>query len=103
MQPKIISTLHLPKLFACMILLSEETGFLAKLFSVSAEIVQRSAKVLVHGCKKFVPALAYLSCLALLGSCLARFAYFLADLCNFAVSARTGNSLSVEHHYTDTS
>ena len=43
--------------------------------------IQRMAKVLVRGCEKFVPALAYLFCLALSGSCLARFAYFLADLC----------------------
>ena len=43
--------------------------------------IQRSAKVFVCGCKKFVPALAYLFCLSLPGSCLARFAYFLADLC----------------------
>ena len=35
----------------------------------------------VRGCEKFVPALAYLFCLALAGSCLARFAYFFADLC----------------------
>ena len=45
--------------------------------------VQWSAKVFVCGCVKFVPALAYLSCLALPGSCLARFAYFFADLCRF--------------------
>ena len=45
--------------------------------------VQRSAKRFVRGCEKFVPALAYLFCLALPGSCLARFAYFLADLCSF--------------------
>ena len=43
--------------------------------------IQRSAKVFVRGCEKFVIALAYLFCLALVGSCLARFAYFLADLC----------------------
>ena len=43
--------------------------------------LQRSAKRLVHGCEKFVPAPAYLFCLALPGSCLARFAYFIADLC----------------------
>ena len=43
--------------------------------------VQRSAKVFVRGCEKFVLALAYLFCLALVGSCLARFAYFFADLC----------------------
>ena len=43
--------------------------------------VQRTAKVFVCGCEKFVIALAYLFCLALVGSCLARFAYFLADLC----------------------
>ena len=44
-------------------------------------ILQRSAKRLVRGCKKFVPALAYLFCLPLPGSCLARFAYLFADLC----------------------
>ena len=48
-------------------------------------IVQRSAKRLVHGCEKYVPALAYLFCLALPGSCLARFAYFLADLCTLYI------------------
>ena len=48
--------------------------------------LQRSAKRLVRGCEKFVLALAYLCCLALPGSCLARFAYFLADLC---MSAKT--------------
>ena len=31
--------------------------------------------------EKFFPAPAYLFCLPLSGSCLARFAYFLADLC----------------------
>ena len=35
----------------------------------------------VRGCEKFVIALAYLFCLALVGSFLARFVYFLADLC----------------------
>ena len=35
----------------------------------------------VHGCEKLVTALAYLFCLTLAGSCLSRFAYFLADLC----------------------
>ena len=43
--------------------------------------VQRSAKRLVRGLVKFVPALAYLFCLALPGSCLARFTNLLADLC----------------------
>ena len=43
--------------------------------------VQRSAKKMVSGCEKFVPALACLFYLALPWSCLARFAYFLADLC----------------------
>ena len=37
--------------------------------------IQRSAKKLVRGCEKYVPALAYLFCLALPVSCLARFAY----------------------------
>ena len=45
--------------------------------------IQRSAKRLVRGCEKFVPALVYLFCLALPGSCLARFAHFLAGLCMF--------------------
>ena len=44
-------------------------------------LLQRLAKVFVCGCKKFVPALAYLFCLALPGSCLAKSAYFLAELC----------------------
>ena len=44
-------------------------------------IIQRSAKRLVRSCEKFIPALAYLFCLPLPGSCLARFAYLLADLC----------------------
>ena len=38
-----------------------------------------AAKKLVRGCEKFVPALVL--SLALPGSCLARFAYFFADLC----------------------
>ena len=43
--------------------------------------VQRSAKRLLRGCEKFVPALAYLFSLALPGSRLTKFAYLLADLC----------------------
>ena len=43
--------------------------------------LQRSAKRLVRGCEKFVPALPYMFCPALPGSCLARFTYFFADLC----------------------
>ena len=46
-----------------------------------ATSIQRTAKRLVRGCEKFVPALAYLFCLALPGSCLARFAYLLANFC----------------------
>ena len=47
--------------------------------------VQRSAKRLVRGCEKFVPALAYLYlfCLALPGFCLARFTNLLPDLCTY--------------------
>ena len=45
------------------------------------EHLQRSAKVFVRGLENYVTALAYLLCLALPGSCLARFVYFLADLC----------------------
>ena len=44
--------------------------------------LQRSAKVFVRGCEKFVIDVAYLFCLALVGSCSARFAYFLANLCS---------------------
>ena len=43
--------------------------------------IQRSAKKIVPGSEEFALALAYLFCLALPGFCLARFAYFLADLC----------------------
>ena len=46
-------------------------------FATELTNVQRSAKRFLRGCEKFVPALAYLFCLALTGSCLARFAYFL--------------------------
>ena len=45
--------------------------------------IQRSAKRLVCGCEMFVPAHAHLFCLPLHGSCLARFAYLLADLCMY--------------------
>ena len=45
--------------------------------------LQRSAKRLVRGCGKFVPALAYLFCLGLPGSCIVTFAYLLAGLCTF--------------------
>ena len=45
--------------------------------------ILRSAKRLVRGYEKFVPALAYLFCLPLPESCLSRFAYHLADLCIF--------------------
>ena len=45
--------------------------------------VQRFTKRLVRGWVKFVPALAYLFCLALPGSCLTRFAYLLVHLCVF--------------------
>ena len=51
--------------------------------------VQRSAKRLVRGWEKFVLALAYLICLALPGSCLARFAHFLAGLCTCSVQGDT--------------
>ena len=47
--------------------------------------IQISAKRLVRGCEKFVVALAYVFCLPLPGSCLARFAYLLADLCTLIV------------------
>ena len=47
---------------------------------------QRSAKRIVRGWVKFLPALAKLLCLALSGSCLAIFAYFFADLCTCALT-----------------
>ena len=47
---------------------------------------------LVRSCEKFVPALAYLFCLALPGSCLARFAYFLADLCTLSKKQETNKN-----------
>ena len=43
--------------------------------------IQGSAKRLVRGCEKFILALASHFCLALPGSCLARFASLLADPC----------------------
>ena len=43
--------------------------------------VQRSAEKMIRGCKKFVPFLACLFCLALPRSCLARLTYFFGDLC----------------------
>ena len=72
-----------------------------------ASTVQRSAKRLVRGCEKFIIALAYLFCLALPGSCLARFAYFLADLCtqqlcfeHNIISFSFGNTIVFELHET---
>ena len=44
-------------------------------------VVQSSQKMFVRGCEKFLPALAYLFCLALPGSCLARFTYFYCEHC----------------------
>ena len=43
--------------------------------------IQSREKVLVRGCEKFLPALAWLFCLALPGSCLARFAKTFSQLC----------------------
>ena len=59
--------------------------------------IQRSAKRLVRGCEKFVPSLAYLFCLALPGSCLARFANLFADLCISFISF--GGILTVESSF----
>ena len=53
----------------------------AKFWWKMMSCIQRSAKRIVRGCEKFVPALAYLFCPALPGSCLARFTNLLADLC----------------------
>ena len=66
--------------------MKSETG----LGDIDPEDVQRSAKRLVRGCENFVPALAYLFGLPLPGSCLARFAYLLADLCTFQILQRDG-------------
>ena len=63
--------------------------------------VQRSAKMFVRGCEKFVPALAYLFCPALPGSCLARFAYFLADLCTCTIFTMCMKSWQLRHIYRD--
>ena len=49
-------------------------------FALSVTL-QRSAKRMVRGCEKFLPVLAWHFCAALPGSCLARFAHFLAGLC----------------------
>ena len=54
------------------------------------EVLHRSAKRLVRGCEKFVVALAYVFCLPLPGSCLARFAYLLADLCTLWLFLKSG-------------
>ena len=43
----------------------------------------------VHGCEKFLPALAYLFCLALPGYCLTRFTYFFWEHCKRASEAWT--------------
>ena len=48
-----------------------------------ASNLQRSHKWFVRGCEKFVPVLAYLFCLALPGSCLARFTDHFWELCNW--------------------
>ena len=52
--------------------------------------------MIVRGCEKFVPALAYLFCPALPGSCLVRFAYIFADLCTYPVggSFQISNTLN---------
>ena len=49
-------------------------------------MLSKTEKLLAALCAwlREVPALVYLYCLALPGSCLARFAYFLADLCREA-------------------
>ena len=45
-------------------------------------LVQRLTKRLVRGCENFVLALASLLCLALPGSCSARFTYLFLPLCS---------------------
>ena len=56
---------------------------------------------MVLGCEKFVPALAYLFCQNLPGSCLARFAYFLADLCiiNMKLAYAYVSSVKLPHGF----
>ena len=61
--------------------------------------LQRLAQVFVHGCEKFVIALAYLFCPALVGSCLAIFANFLAYLCISSMSTPE-SLLSLLHSLT---
>ena len=61
--------------------ISKDLGALEVADCVFIFFVQRSAKKHVRGCENFVPALAYLICLALPGSCLARFTNLFADLC----------------------
>ena len=69
--------------FTGLVLLIEGSEYTYKVVLIfrASNAIQRSAKVFVRGREKFVTALAYLFCLALVGSCLARFAYFLAYLC----------------------
>ena len=58
----------------------------------------------VRGCKKFLPPLAYLFCLALPGSCLARFALLLADPCkssNFKIARRVGVQAALQDKKRD--
>ena len=74
----LISVLNLAKrlFLGCVSLLPRPGGI-----TQPCQQIPRSAKVFVRGYEKCVPALACLFCLALSGSCLARFAYFLTDLC----------------------
>ena len=48
----------------------------------------------VRGCEKFLPALAYLFCLALPGSCLARFTYFFWEHCTYPKTTLSTNLIS---------
>ena len=52
---------------------------------ILVRILQRSQKWFVRGCGKFDPALAYLFCPALPGSCLARFTDLLWELCTLCI------------------
>ena len=55
--------------------------------------IQRSQKWSVRGCEKLVPALAYLFCTVLLGSCLARFTDLFWELCTkIKWGGRTGSN-----------
>ena len=77
-------------------------------FEQGSLIIQRGDLSFVRGLVKFVPALAYLFCLALPGSWLARFTNLLRDLCigayfplSESVKVRPGCSKSSNNEQSD--